>query len=189
MLHTIMQWSECVHIVHDNGGLLICPDLHNKQQIERLQDKVTAIFSPYVCDPNDFSVYWPNVPVYFHNDVLAGGLVDIFRIQSYAIDGVGFDYIISTGSTRIYYQHVSYVPGNWYADIVSQQLPIDLGLFRLQEGLDNALHIAQELHARTVVPLHATSDQLAIDYCRNIMLYNSGVPKYLKPGQYVVHGV
>jgi len=108
-------------------------------------------------------------------------LVDIFRIQAYAIDGVGFDYIISTGATRIYYQHVSYVPGNWYADIVSQQLPIDLGLFRLHEGLDNALHVAQELHARTVVPLHVKTDELAIDYCRNIMLYNSGVPKYLKP--------
>ncbi|MBP7062197.1 hypothetical protein KA037_03405 [Patescibacteria group bacterium] len=54
-------------------------------------------------------------------------------------------------------------------------------MFRLYEGLDSALHIAQELHARTVVPLHVKTDELAIDYCRNIMLYNSGVPKYLKP--------
>lgn len=190
MLHTVIQWSACVHIVHDNWGLLLCPDMHNKQQIERLKQWVTAIFSPDGSENPDFDRYRPGVPVYSHTDVLIGKLMDIFAVQAYAIDGVWFDYIISTGATSIYYQHVPYVLWDRYGTVVANCAPISLGLFRLSEGIDNAVHIAQELHARTVVPLIGLAeDSLAIEYCRNIMLYNSWVPKYLKPGQYVVHGV
>ena len=57
-------------------------------------------------------------------------------------------------------------------------------------GIDDAVIAAEYIQAKTVVPIHYNTfpeiQADPIEFARKIMLGRHGVPKALKPGQYVV---
>jgi hypothetical protein len=63
----------------------------------------------------------------------------------------------------------------------------DLLLVDMSMGLNVACAVAARVKWKTIVPIALTSTDDPIGFCREVLLYNWWVPKYLKPGQYVVH--
>lgn len=61
---------------------------------------------------------------------------------------------------------------------------------RYTMGIDDAIEAAQRIGAKTVVPIHYNTWPVIkaddIEFARQVMLHNYGVPKVLRAGQYVV---
>lgn len=61
---------------------------------------------------------------------------------------------------------------------------------RYTMGLEDAVEAAHRIGAKSIVPIHYnTRDAIKaddIEFARQIMLHNYGVPKVLRAGQYIV---
>ncbi len=71
-------------------------------------------------------------------------------------------------------------------DFVFDSVP-DLLLVDMSIGWDSACVITSRIQWKIIVPIAVTSHDDPIGFCREVMLHNRWVPKYLKPGQYIVH--
>ena len=168
MLQTYIHGGECIAIQCDAETLVCNPSSENAQQAERL------IQHPHQHIIH-FSLWSIPQPLAF------GPFSVVFYVSDDLTTLVAH---ISVKNTHIFY--------HLWSHQLSMSLPVvsvNLLLVDLRLWLSSACAVVARIHATTVVPLSIHSQDDPIAFCREIMLHNWWIPKFLKNGQYVVHAV
>jgi len=159
MLHTYVQGGLCVVIQKDTQTLIINPTVDNFQQKQRLD-----------------SYKNPKIVYTYGDDCVGNTTIDCFTLER-----VGQCLSIVVDDVCIVY-HCRDFPLDTSFASHPDLLLVDMGI-----GFDDVCRVASIIKAKTVVPINVMSTDDPIGFSREVMLHHRWVPKYLKPGQYIVH--
>ena len=160
MLHSYVQGGWCVVIQKDTDTLIINPTIDNFQQKQRLDEYVNA------------------QTIYTYGD----DCIDDSTVACFSLECMDSCLLIMVDDVRIVYHCRDFPIDKWLVALDPDLLFVDMDI-----GFDNACDIASIVKAKTVVPINVKSTDDPIGFCREVMLHHRWVPKYLKPGQYIVH--
>lgn len=188
MWYTKVFWKESILIETDAVSVFINPYFEYKPSQEYLLSR-----SPDMCC---VVLTWSMLQtsrIVWENWCLEKGIACFVMLEDWAVaEKVSLHCVyrqyLDTSYLVVSYSGRYILYDDWISDPVSlEQEKYDLVLFKIDNSIEHSLALAAHLKPLIWVPL-SVSDEKAIGFCRDLMLYHYAVPKYLKHWQYIVLG-
>lgn len=187
MLHIITHGQETIEIISDKKRMVINPRLDSPHTIKRIDaNTVDAVICSawFSCDQEEIASWSGNHnSIYMYVDSSEKTFFDSTAVYRYINDNGLSCLEIIIGQKSILYVH-SYT-GNFISPHLATSYDVCIPCL-YDTTFDAYAPLFQKVKFSDVIPVCEKTGEQAIEFCRQVMLNQVWVPKYLKPGQYLV---
>ena len=173
MFHSIVHRKDCIEVQWDNQSLFVNP-LLSHERVKKAMEQAKIVGEVFVISTDDT-----------HSD--APIVMGDFQIKPMS-NGTDMLLLIQYGTTHIVYD--TWIRDESLLPLLPDSIRYDCVFFSVWQWRDPQLALAKQLKPRVWVPFAVSwwSTVDPLEFCRLLMLHHYAVPKFLHPGQYVVHG-